>query len=239
MGAMATTSGPAARGGDRPRRPHRRAPPAGHQRPRHRPRRRIPALILARLAARTACAGPHPHPALRPPWCYRHDPLVRDRRSTATLICDRAARAARSCFHTQASLSRSVIGSAGPPGGGSKQNAESALPSDGGSATGGRTDCPVLCPLSGAFFCSSLRVNSGQVGWFGELGVLRASAGLTAGKLGLPPKPNLRDPEGRIPTLSCRDVLVGKSFCTENWRAFLAMISCVAQSLRWSAGQAM
>ena len=43
-----------ARGGHRPRRPHRRTPPAGHQRPRHRPRRRIPALILARLAARTA-----------------------------------------------------------------------------------------------------------------------------------------------------------------------------------------
>jgi hypothetical protein len=42
-----------------------------------------------------------------------------DRRSTATLICDGAA---RSCFHTQASLSRSVIGSAGPPGGGSKQS---------------------------------------------------------------------------------------------------------------------
>jgi len=40
-----------------------------------------------------------------------------DRRSMATLICDGAA---RSCFHTQASLSRSVIGSAGPPGGGSK-----------------------------------------------------------------------------------------------------------------------
>ena len=33
---------------------------------------RIPALILARHAARTACAGPHPHPARRPP-CYRHD----------------------------------------------------------------------------------------------------------------------------------------------------------------------
>ena len=28
--------------------------------------------------------------------CYRHDYLVMDRRSTATLICDRAA---RSCFH--------------------------------------------------------------------------------------------------------------------------------------------
>ena len=26
------------------------------------------------------------------------------------------------------------------------------------------------------------------------------------------PKPNLRDPEGRIPTLSCRNVLAGKSF---------------------------
>ena len=43
--------------------------------------------------------------------CYRHDYLVMDRRSTVTLICDGAA---RSCFHTQASLSRSVIGSAGP-----------------------------------------------------------------------------------------------------------------------------
>ena len=30
-----------ARGGDRPRRPHRRTPPAGHQRPRHRPRERV------------------------------------------------------------------------------------------------------------------------------------------------------------------------------------------------------
>lgn len=50
--------------------------------------------------------------------CYRHDYLVMDRRSTATLICDGAA---RSCFHTQASLSRSVIGSASSPGGGSKQ----------------------------------------------------------------------------------------------------------------------
>ena len=39
--------------------------------------------------------------------CYRHDYLVMDRRSTATLICDGAG---RSCFHTQASLSRSVIG---------------------------------------------------------------------------------------------------------------------------------
>jgi hypothetical protein len=47
--------------------------------------------------------------------CYRHDYLVTDRRSTATLICDGAA---RSCFHTQASLSRSVIGSANSPGGG-------------------------------------------------------------------------------------------------------------------------
>src|SRR6266498_4825648 len=43
--------------------------------------------------------------------CYRHDYLVMDRRSTVTLICDGAA---RSCFRTQASLSRSVIGSAGP-----------------------------------------------------------------------------------------------------------------------------
>jgi len=50
--------------------------------------------------------------------CYRHDYLVMDRRSTAPLICDGAA---RSCFHTQASLSRSVIGSASSPGGGSKQ----------------------------------------------------------------------------------------------------------------------
>ena len=33
--------------------------------------------------------------------CYRHDYLVMDRRSTATLICDGAA---RSCFHTQAQL---------------------------------------------------------------------------------------------------------------------------------------
>ena len=49
--------------------------------------------------------------------CYRHDYLVGDRRSTATLICDGAA---RSCFHTQASLSRSVIGSANSPGGGPK-----------------------------------------------------------------------------------------------------------------------
>ena len=55
--------------------------------------------------------------------CYRHDYLVMDRRSTATLICDGAA---RSCFHTQASLSRSVIGSASSPGGGSKQIADSA-----------------------------------------------------------------------------------------------------------------
>ena len=59
--------------------------------------------------------------------CYRHDHLVMDRRSTATLICDGAA---RSCFHTQASLSRSVIGSASSPGGGSKQIAESARPAD-------------------------------------------------------------------------------------------------------------
>jgi hypothetical protein len=47
--------------------------------------------------------------------CYRHDYLVMDRRSTATLICDGGA---RSCFHTQASLSRTVIGSASSPGGG-------------------------------------------------------------------------------------------------------------------------
>src|SRR5690349_638844 len=60
--------------------------------------------------------------------CYRHDYLVMDRRSTATLICDGAA---RSCFHTQASLSRSVIGSASSPGGGSKQ-IEYALPVDAG-----------------------------------------------------------------------------------------------------------
>ena len=53
--------------------------------------------------------------------CYRHDYLVMDRRSTATLICDGAA---RSCFHTQASFSRSVIGSASSPGGGSKQIAD-------------------------------------------------------------------------------------------------------------------
>jgi hypothetical protein len=53
--------------------------------------------------------------------CYRHDYLVMDRRSTATLICDGAA---GSCFHTQASLSRSVIGSASSPGGGSKQIAD-------------------------------------------------------------------------------------------------------------------
>jgi hypothetical protein len=59
--------------------------------------------------------------------CYRHDYLVMDRRSTATLICDGAA---RSCFHTQASLSRSVIGSASSPGGGSKQIAEYALPAE-------------------------------------------------------------------------------------------------------------
>ena len=56
--------------------------------------------------------------------CYRHDYLVMDRRSTATLICDGAA---RSCFHTQASLSRSVIGSASSPGGGSKQIADYLL----------------------------------------------------------------------------------------------------------------
>ena len=37
-----------------------------------------------------------------------------------TLICARAARAARSCLQTQTSLSRSVIGSASPPGGGSE-----------------------------------------------------------------------------------------------------------------------
>jgi hypothetical protein len=55
--------------------------------------------------------------------CYRHDYLVMDRRSTATLICDGAA---RSCFHTQVTLSRSVIGSASSPGGGSKQIADSA-----------------------------------------------------------------------------------------------------------------
>jgi hypothetical protein len=108
-----------ARGGDCPRRTNRRTPPTGHQRPRHKPRRRVPALILARLAARTACAGPHPYPALRPPWCYRHDSLVTDRRSPATLICDGAA---RSCFHTQASLSRSVIGSAGRQAAGSSRS---------------------------------------------------------------------------------------------------------------------
>ena len=28
----------------------------------------LPALILARLAARTACTGPHPDPAPWPPW---------------------------------------------------------------------------------------------------------------------------------------------------------------------------
>ena len=55
------------------------------------PRRRIPAVILARLAARTARAGPHPQPTLRPPWCYRHDSLVMDRRSTATAVGVRAA----------------------------------------------------------------------------------------------------------------------------------------------------
>ena len=49
-------------------------------------------------------------------YCYRHDYLVTGRRSTATLICDGAA---RSCFHTQPGLSRIAIGSAGPPGGGS------------------------------------------------------------------------------------------------------------------------
>ena len=38
-----------ARGSDRPRRPHRRTPPAGHQRPRHKPRRRIPALIPSQV----------------------------------------------------------------------------------------------------------------------------------------------------------------------------------------------
>ena len=53
--------------------------------------------------------------------CYRHDYLVMDRRSTATLICDGAA---RSCFHMRASLSRSVIGPAGQPCGGSKQIAD-------------------------------------------------------------------------------------------------------------------
>jgi hypothetical protein len=56
--------------------------------------------------------------------CYRHDYLVMDRRSTATLICDGAA---RSCFHKQASLSRSVIGLASSPGGGSKQIADSRV----------------------------------------------------------------------------------------------------------------
>jgi hypothetical protein len=60
-----------ARGGDRPRPPHRRTPPVGHQRPRHRPRHRIPAFILARPAARTAYAGSHPHPSLRPPGIQR------------------------------------------------------------------------------------------------------------------------------------------------------------------------
>ncbi len=50
--------------------------------------------------------------------CYRHDYLVTDRRSTATLIRDGEA---SRCFHTQIGLSRSVIGSADPPGGGSKQ----------------------------------------------------------------------------------------------------------------------
>jgi hypothetical protein len=55
--------------------------------------------------------------------CYRHDYLVMDRRSTATLICDGAA---KSCFHTQASFSRSVIGSASSPGGGVQ--ATSSLP---------------------------------------------------------------------------------------------------------------
>jgi site-specific recombinase XerD len=69
--------------------------------------------------------GLHPHPARRPPWCYRHDSLVRDRRSTATPICEGAA---RSCFRTQASLSRSVIGAAGPPDGGSKQIVDYSRP---------------------------------------------------------------------------------------------------------------
>jgi hypothetical protein len=66
--------------------------------------------------------------------CYRHDYLVMDRRSTATLICDGAA---RSCFHTQASLSRSVIGSASSPGGGSKQIADSVRLATGTTKRGG------------------------------------------------------------------------------------------------------
>jgi len=52
--------------------------------------------------------------------CYRLS-LVMDRRSTATLICDGAA---RSCFHTLASLSRSVIGPAGQAAGPSSLPAE-------------------------------------------------------------------------------------------------------------------
>jgi transposase len=64
---------------------------------------------------------PAPQPAASQPRLLPRAQLriifrLRDRRSTATPICDGAA---RSCFHTQASLSRSVIGSAGPPGGGS------------------------------------------------------------------------------------------------------------------------
>ena len=75
--------------------------------------------------------------------CYRHDYLVMDRRSTATLICDGAA---RSCFHTQASLSRSVIGSASSPGGGpSRSPNRNVYQSDGDLlAAVRRTSVPAL-----------------------------------------------------------------------------------------------
>src|SRR5690349_12668717 len=48
-------------------------------------------IDLARLAARTACAGPHHHPDLRPPWCYRHDPLVTGRNRRLPLLAVLAA----------------------------------------------------------------------------------------------------------------------------------------------------
>jgi len=53
--------------------------------------------------------------------CYRHDYLVMDRRSTATLIYDGGS---QELLSYAGRLSRSVIGLAGPPGGGSKQIAE-------------------------------------------------------------------------------------------------------------------
>jgi len=55
-------------------------------------------------------------------------------------FCDGAA---RSCFHTQASLSRSVIGSASSPGGGSKQ-----LPAESAPLTGREPGSPIAHRLT-------------------------------------------------------------------------------------------